>query len=114
MDQKLLNIQEAASLLKVHPETLRRWDNNGKLKAIKLGTRQDRRYKEEDILKLVKLQKSPWKYKEYEIIPHPHGFDHISNRLGLITSYLVHGNGTVSTFAFAVPGLDLFATPDVT
>ncbi len=115
MTSKLLNINEAAGMLKVHPETLRRWDKNGKLVAIKIGSRGDRRYKEEDILKLVQDQKLPWKYKDYEIIPHPHGFDHFVNRLGLITKYIVHGgNNILCAFAFAVPGLEHFATPDKT
>jgi len=32
--QKLLKIREAAEMLSVNPETLRRWDRTGKLKAI--------------------------------------------------------------------------------
>lgn len=47
---KLLKIKEAAEILNVHPETLRRWDEKGILKAIKIGKRGDRRYKKEDIL----------------------------------------------------------------
>lgn len=31
---QLLKIREAAQMLSVNPETLRRWDRNGKLKAI--------------------------------------------------------------------------------
>lgn len=50
---KLLRISEAAEMLGVNPETLRRCDNNGQLKAIKLGTRSDRRYKREDLEKLI-------------------------------------------------------------
>ena len=50
---KLLGIREAAEILSVNPETLRRWDRSGKLKAIKISKRGDRRYKEEDIIKLI-------------------------------------------------------------
>ena len=46
---KLLKIREAAEMLGVNPETLRRWDNDGKLKAIIISTRGDRRYRESDI-----------------------------------------------------------------
>ena len=49
---RLLRIKEAAHLLSVHPATLRRWDNEGKLKAVRIGTRRkvgDRRYRPEDI-----------------------------------------------------------------
>ncbi len=50
---KLLSIKEAARILNTHTETLRRWDNNGKLKAIRVGSRQDRKYKPEDIISLL-------------------------------------------------------------
>lgn len=50
---KLFRIREAAELLGVNPETLRRWDNEGRLKAIRIGKRQDRRYKPEDIQKII-------------------------------------------------------------
>ncbi|MBI2595571.1 helix-turn-helix domain-containing protein [Candidatus Daviesbacteria bacterium] len=50
---KLLRIKEAAELLSVNPQTLRRWDNEGRLKAIRIGKRQDRRYKLEDIQKII-------------------------------------------------------------
>ena len=51
---ELLTIRQVSELLKVHIETLRRWDTNGKLKAVRIGDRGDRRYKKEDILKLIK------------------------------------------------------------
>lgn len=50
---KLLRIKEAAELLGVNPETLRRWDNEGRLKAVRIGKRQDRRYKLEDLQKII-------------------------------------------------------------
>ena len=52
---KLLKIREAAEILNVNPETLRRWDRSGKLKAIIISKRGDRRYREEDIEKLAKI-----------------------------------------------------------
>jgi excisionase family DNA binding protein len=42
---KLLKIREAAEMLGINPETLRRWDNQGRLQAARLGKRKDRRYK---------------------------------------------------------------------
>lgn len=50
---KLLKIREAAAILNVNPETLRRWDRSGKLKAIIISKRGDRRYKENDIKKFI-------------------------------------------------------------
>jgi excisionase family DNA binding protein len=50
---ELLTLREAADILKCHPNTLRNWDRSGILKAVRIGTREDRRYKKEDILKLL-------------------------------------------------------------
>jgi DNA (cytosine-5)-methyltransferase 1 len=50
---KLLRIKEAAELLGVSPATLRKWDNEGKLPAIKISERGDRRYHEDDIKKFL-------------------------------------------------------------
>jgi excisionase family DNA binding protein len=51
---QLLTIRQVAKVLSVHIETLRRWDNDGKLKAVRIGNRGDRRYKKEDIEKILK------------------------------------------------------------
>ena len=53
---RLLKIREAAQILSVNPETLRRWDRSGKLKAIIISKRGDRRYKREDIERFVNEQ----------------------------------------------------------
>lgn len=54
---KLLRISEAAEMLGVNTETLRRWDNKHILNAVKLGTRGDRRYKREDLEKFIERKK---------------------------------------------------------
>jgi len=56
--QKLLTIRQAAEVLNVHVETLRRWDRSGKLKAIRVNDRGDRRYKSEDLEKMLKTKLS--------------------------------------------------------
>ncbi len=50
---ELLTLKEACDILKVHPNTLRQWDEKGILKAVRFGQRRDRRYRKEDILKLI-------------------------------------------------------------
>lgn len=55
--QRLLKLSEAAELLNVHPNTLRKWDKKGILKAVRFGERRDRRYKKEDIINLVNKEK---------------------------------------------------------
>ncbi|MFZ1720473.1 MAG: helix-turn-helix domain-containing protein [Candidatus Moraniibacteriota bacterium] len=49
----ILTLAEACAILHCHPNTLRNWDNKGALKAIRFGTRGDRRYKKEDVLKII-------------------------------------------------------------
>lgn len=50
---ELLTLKQACELLKCHPNTLRQWDKDGILKAIRIGKRGDRRYKKEDLRKFV-------------------------------------------------------------
>ena len=49
----VLTLRQACEVLNCHPNTLRNWDNNGDLKAIRFGRRGDRRYKREDIIRLI-------------------------------------------------------------
>jgi excisionase family DNA binding protein len=49
----MLTVKEAGRLLHVHPNTLRRWSNEGVIKAYRLGPRGDRRFKLEDITELL-------------------------------------------------------------
>ena len=53
----ILTLQQACELLNCHQNTLRNWDNKGILKAIRFGERKDRRYRREDIIKLLKNTK---------------------------------------------------------
>lgn len=48
-----LTLTQACELLQVHPNTLRNWDKNGTLKAIRIGAGKLRRYKKEEILTLL-------------------------------------------------------------
>lgn len=50
----LVTLREAAVMLGVHPETLRRWDNDGKLKSVRVGARGHRKYPVASIRELVK------------------------------------------------------------
>ncbi|MGI5826776.1 MAG: helix-turn-helix domain-containing protein [Patescibacteria group bacterium] len=54
---ELLTPKEACEILKVHPNTLRQWDKKGILKAVRFGERGDRRYKREDLLKIVDIDR---------------------------------------------------------
>ena len=50
----ILTLGQVSKFLNCHPNTLRNWDNKGILKAIRFGTRKDRRYRKVDILKMLK------------------------------------------------------------
>jgi excisionase family DNA binding protein len=46
---KMLTVSEVAELLHVHPNTLRRWSDEGKIISYCITTRGDRRYRKSDI-----------------------------------------------------------------
>ncbi len=54
---KLLTIRQAAEILNVHVETLRRWDKSGRLKAIIVNGRGDRRYDPREIEVILREKK---------------------------------------------------------
>lgn len=51
---EIVTLKEACEILHCHPNTLRKWDNKGFLKAIRFGTRGDRRYRKSDLAQLLK------------------------------------------------------------
>jgi len=51
---EILTLKQACEILNCHPNTLRKWDNSGFLEAIRFGARRDRRYKKEDILRILR------------------------------------------------------------
>src|SRR3990167_2070169 len=67
----LLTISEVAKLFKIHPDTLRNWEKAGKITPMRVGPRQDRKYRREDIqtlademsskLTLAQLEQFLWK-----------------------------------------------------
>jgi len=56
MIDRLLTIKEAADILRVSPRTLRRWDETGKLEAIKT-VGGHRRYCQEDVLQFIGVER---------------------------------------------------------
>jgi len=55
LDSKvMLTTSDVAKLLGLHPNTVRRWDAEGILKAYRIGPRGDRRFKREDVDNLLK------------------------------------------------------------
>lgn len=52
----LLTVREVSEILRVSPLTIKRWGKRGKLPAIRINSRGDRRYKKEAILWLLGIQ----------------------------------------------------------
>lgn len=52
----LLTVREVAEILRVSPLTIKRWGKRGKLPAIRINSRGDRRYKKEAVLYLLGMQ----------------------------------------------------------
>jgi len=50
MPQKMLTVKEVASILNIHPNTVRRWEKKGLLKSYSIGPRHSIRFSQEDIL----------------------------------------------------------------
>jgi len=50
----MLTTSEVAQILNVHINTVRRWSNQGILKAYRIGSRGDRRFKREDVVSFFK------------------------------------------------------------
>ena len=48
-DSEMLTLREVSQLLHVHPNTIRRWVDQGIIKAYRIGSRRDRRFKRGDI-----------------------------------------------------------------
>lgn len=49
----LLTVREVAQLLRVSPLTIKRWGKRGKLPAIRINSRGDRRYRKDQVLWLL-------------------------------------------------------------
>jgi len=61
--KEFLTVSEVCRFFNVHPNTLRNWDKSGKLKALRIGERKDRRYRKEDVLSFFYGKPKPQKHK---------------------------------------------------
>ena len=53
VEDSMLNVGEAADLLGVHPNTLRRWEAQGIIRAWRIGPRHDRRFVRSEVERLL-------------------------------------------------------------
>jgi len=52
----VMTVREVAHFLHIHVNTVRRWSDLGVLKAYRIGPRNDRRFRREDILAFLPLE----------------------------------------------------------
>ena len=57
-NENMLTVREVASILHVHPNTLRRWADKGILESIRITTRGDRRFTSQDINQFLSKMKT--------------------------------------------------------
>ncbi len=53
---ELLTLKEACQILHVHANTLRNWERMGKLEAIRIGSRRDRRFTKQSLVSLFQTE----------------------------------------------------------
>ena len=53
MNDELLTISQVAQMFNIHPDTLRNWEKDNKLVPLRVGPRQDRRYRKQDIQTII-------------------------------------------------------------
>ena len=53
---ELLTIRDVTHLLNVHPNTLRNWEKQGLIFAVRIGPRGDRRYPKRQIEEMMQLK----------------------------------------------------------
>lgn len=66
---ELLSLKQTAEVLHCHPNTLRLWDKNGILKAVRFGKRGDRKYRRHDVLEVLRTN-------QYNILPEVRNVTH--------------------------------------
>ena len=71
----MLTTSDVSHLLNVHINTVRRWSNQGVLKAYRIGSRGDRRFRQEDIANFLLDKSKMVKEREVEF-----SLDRLSSR----------------------------------
>ena len=53
LSRSMMTVKEVAAILRVRPNTIRRWEKKGLLKSYSIGPRHNIRFSQEDILELL-------------------------------------------------------------
>ena len=60
-NNKMMTTKGVAHMLNLHINTVRRWSNQGILKAYRIGPRGDRRFRRDDIIEILNSQQFGYK-----------------------------------------------------
>ena len=63
---KLLTVKEVVEIIHIHPNTLRRWHEQGKIPAYRIGTRGDRRFRQSEIARFIS-EFNPYRQNERSV-----------------------------------------------
>lgn len=63
-DKKLFSIGQVAKEYGIHQDTLRNWEREGTIRPLRVGKRRDRRYRPEDIEKIIETRGLPLREDE--------------------------------------------------
>jgi excisionase family DNA binding protein len=96
--ESLLNIKDAARVLKVSEMSIRRWTNSGRLKCYRVGGKKERRFLMEDLEEILE-EAQPFRHRPLGIggqsVPYgshvAHFYSGEEEALGVSVAYLLKG-----------------------
>ena len=57
--EDMLTVREVCRMLHVHPNTLRRWSDQGKIRSYRIADRGDRRFLRQDVARFISELNAP-------------------------------------------------------
>ncbi len=63
---ELLSLKSICKKLDLHPNTLRNWEKKGLIQCVRIGIKENRRYKKSDIVRLLKPRCYEERMKRYQ------------------------------------------------
>ena len=68
LGSRMLNVNEVAYLLHVHPSKVRRWEHQGQLKSYRIGSKGAIRFKIEDVSQFINFPSKKKRCKYFSVV----------------------------------------------